>query len=99
MLIRCQFIDGPLVGKTLDVDLEQHDHTDRKTGAYYVRETDGRTGQPISYFRLHWKSALIEETTKNHERTNADPTNPASDSPGPEDAGTAEDQMLIPSPR
>jgi hypothetical protein len=48
----CAFIDGPLQGQMIAADLEKHDHTDRKTGAYYVRETVTRDGALVSYFRL-----------------------------------------------
>lgn len=48
----CAFIDGPLQGRLIAADLEKHDHTDRKTGAYYVRETVTRGGVLVSYFRL-----------------------------------------------
>lgn len=54
MTITAQFRDGPLAGTMLDVDLEKHDHTDRKTGAYYVRVTewDVMRGTLVSYFVL-----------------------------------------------
>ncbi len=51
-VIACTFIDGPLAGQQISVDLEKHNHTDRKTGAEYVRETTGRDGALVSYFRL-----------------------------------------------
>jgi hypothetical protein len=50
--IVCAFIDGPLQGQQIRVDLETHRHVDRKTGAEYVRETTGRDGALVSYFRL-----------------------------------------------
>jgi hypothetical protein len=50
--IVCAFIDGPLQGQQISVDLEKHNHTDRKTGAEYVRFTETRDGVLVSYFRL-----------------------------------------------
>lgn len=52
MTIPAQFRDGPLAGQLLDVDLEKHDHTDRKSGAYYVRVTewDAARRELVSYF-------------------------------------------------
>lgn len=52
MTISAQFRDGPLAGQVLDVDLEKHDHTDRKSGAYYVRMTewDAARRELVSYF-------------------------------------------------
>ena len=50
--IVCTFIDGPLQGQMIAVDLETRRHTDRKTGAEYVRETTWRDGALVSYFRL-----------------------------------------------
>lgn len=52
MTITAQFRDGPLAGQSLDVDLEKHDHTDRKTGSYYVRVTERRGTEPQTYFVL-----------------------------------------------
>lgn len=51
-VITCTFIDGPLQGQQISVDLEKHNHTDRRTGAEYVRFTETRDGALVSYFRL-----------------------------------------------
>lgn len=52
MNIAAQFLDGPLAGQSIECDLEKHDHTDRKTGAQYIRMTEARDGQPVSFFVL-----------------------------------------------
>jgi len=52
MTIPATFRDGPLAGQVLDVDLEQHNFTHRKTGAEYVRitEWDAARRELVSYF-------------------------------------------------
>ncbi len=52
MTIPAQFRDGPLAGTVLDVDLEQHNFTHRKTGAEYVRitEWDAARRELVSFF-------------------------------------------------
>jgi len=52
MTIPAHFRDGPLAGQVLDVDLEQHNFTHRKTGAEYVRFTEWDAGRRVlvSYF-------------------------------------------------
>jgi hypothetical protein len=52
MNIPVRFLDGPLAGQSCEVELEKHDHTDRKTGAQYIRLTEARDGQPVSFFVL-----------------------------------------------
>jgi len=57
MTIPAQFRDGPLAGQVLDVDLEQHNFTHRKTGAEYVRitEWDAARRELVSYFVMREK--------------------------------------------
>lgn len=52
MTIPAQFRDGPLAGQVLDVDLEQHNFTHRKTGAEYYRVTewDVMRGTLVTFF-------------------------------------------------
>jgi len=51
--ITATFLDGPLAGQSIECDLEKHDHTDRKTGAQYIRMTEASDGQPVSFFSPH----------------------------------------------
>lgn len=46
------FREGPLQGQVIHVDLETHNHTDRKTGAEYVRitEWDAARRELVSWF-------------------------------------------------
>lgn len=52
--ITAQFRDGPLAGTQVECDIEKHTHTDRKTGAEYVRQTewDVMRGTLATYFYL-----------------------------------------------
>lgn len=68
----CAFIDGPLQGQRISVDLEKHDHTDRKTGAYYVRITETRDGALVSYFRL--RAPVLTKGTGLTQATTARPS-------------------------
>ena len=72
MTIPATFRDGPLQGQVLDVDLETHNHTDRKTGAEYMRVTvtDPADGQLKSYF-IYRETLYATKPKTNESETDA----------------------------